>query len=45
MSRSLLILVVAVIVLVGGVVLLSTLDTEAPLTRIEKPVAADAAAR
>ena len=45
MSRAATILIVVLVVLVGGLYLLSTLDAEQPLTRVEKPIANEALAQ
>jgi len=38
MSRSMLILIVAIVVVVGGLFLLASMDREVPLTHVEQPV-------
>lgn len=41
MSRGTLILILILVVVIGGIVYLSSRDTEVPQTRIEKPVTLD----
>jgi len=45
MSRAATLLIVLLVVLVGGLFFLSTMDAEQPLTRVEKPVANEALAQ
>ena len=45
MSRPFLLLLIILLVIIGGLWFLSTLDTEKPLTRVEKTIPSDKLAK